>query len=533
MDFEQMPLLHHNPTGIDFGMAHLVSYDYSAQRLTPGDDLLVISAWEGDLENISATASLVSPAVHLLNASTVWAQAEVPLAPQTTFSLSVPSDTAPGLALIRLDVSGVTGELLAASPAGRTLGATFLLPVWVEAAEPAPSDSLAAFAQGAIRLHSLEATHTSAAELAIQFSWSATRTIPENLGLSLRLVDQAGNEWGRLETQPGYGFMPTSLWPPGYLLHDRVTLNLPPGTPPSSSYDLTTGLYRVATWEGVGDLHTPVSLDIVTMMPEAPIIANLGAGLALSSLEEFPRRIEQGRVLRWTAYWVVIEQPVAAVAEWSLAGPEVFSATLDLAPGSETNSWPVGAWVAGRVNLPLAPSAEPGSYTLALTLLDSDGQRLGSYTHPRHVNIEERERVTQLPPMEHTVGADFGDMIRLAGYDLEQTGDTLRVTLHWQALQVPDRHYMLFVHVADQTTAIPVTQTDTMPREFTYPTGTWAEGEVVSDQVVIPLTETPQGTYDLALGWYDPETRTRLDAQDRLGNQLAEGRVVLESITLP
>ena len=56
--------------------------------------------------------------------------------------------------------------------------------------------------------------------------------------------------------------------------------------------------------------------------------------------------------------------------------------------------------------------------------------------------------------MQREVRARFGGMIELAGYDLEREGDALRLTLHWLALAIPDQHYMLFVHLADPTTAL-------------------------------------------------------------------------------
>jgi hypothetical protein len=135
----------------------------------------------------------------------------------------------------------------------------------------------------------------------------------------------------------------------------------------------------------------------------------------------------------------------------------------------------------------------------------------------------------ELPAMQHEVGARFGDTIELAGYDMAQKTDTLRLTLHWQAVAVPAADFKLFVHVADPATGRPVTQIDTMPRESTYPTGVWVTGEVVSDELTIPLGDVPSGQYDLAIGWYDPEDAnlTRLPAIDTSGNRLPDDRLVL------
>jgi hypothetical protein len=137
--------------------------------------------------------------------------------------------------------------------------------------------------------------------------------------------------------------------------------------------------------------------------------------------------------------------------------------------------------------------------------------------------------------MHQTVGAQFGGMIELAGYDLTQDDDILKLTLHWRALAVPDQHYMLFVHVADPATGRPVTQIDTMPRGFAYPTGMWATGEVVSDEIELSLEKIPAGRYDLVIGWYTPNNPSqRLQATNREGNPLPDNRLVLpDGIIVP
>jgi hypothetical protein len=93
---------------------------------------------------------------------------------------------------------------------------------------------------------------------------------------------------------------------------------------------------------------------------------------------------------------------------------------------------------------------------------------------------------------------------------------------------------MFFVHLAEPDTGRPVAQVDTMPRAFTYPTGMWVSGEVVSDEVVLSLADAPPGRYDLAVGWYDPETKNRLAVRGKDDNPLPDGRFVLpDGVVLP
>jgi hypothetical protein len=66
-----------------------------------------------------------------------------------------------------------------------------------------------------------------------------------------------------------------------------------------------------------------------------------------------------------------------------------------------------------------------------------------------------------------------------------------------------------------------------MPQEGRYPTSRWAEGEVVSDPIILTLADVPLGRYRLAVGIYDPETVDRLPAVDAAGRPVPDDRVVL------
>jgi hypothetical protein len=530
MDFDSKPYLHHNPGGVAFDGWRLLSYEYNTDRLTPGDTLHVTLNWETESEATSATLRLVSPAaVRQPELSTIAAVA-VTLSPQTgdALDLPIPSDAGTGMYLLQLEDKATS---------------VYLQPIWVSASETT-TDQLAVattFAGDALRLRAVEASQVAPDQFDLRLDWSTGKPIAANYGISLRLADPAGNEWARLDTQPGYGFLPTSLWPIERLVHDRYTLLLPAGAPPGDDYALTVILYPVTTGESLGKYTFPVMLEYVTMQPGAPITARFGDELALSSTD-VPEGVHQGETLDLTAYWLAVEQPSANyIAEWRLESTQqAVAATLPLAHGSPPTTWPAGAWIAGRATLSIPPTTPPGDYTLSLTVREPvGGASQGSYTHPQPVRVEGHERTWGLPEMQQEVGARFGDrpggMIELAGYDLAQDGDILRLTLHWRALAVPDQHYMFFIHVADPATGKPAAQVDTMPRGFTYPTGMWATGEIISDEVELSLEEVPEGEYSLIVGWYTPDDPSqRLQATDAAGNPLPDDRLILpDSITIP
>jgi hypothetical protein len=73
-----------------------------------------------------------------------------------------------------------------------------------------------------------------------------------------------------------------------------------------------------------------------------------------------------------------------------------------------------------------------------------------------------------------------------------------------------DVDFKFFVHLLHPKTGELMAQADVMPRDWTYPTHWWEAGEVVSDGIKLGLSKVPPGTYDVAIGAYDPETGVRL-----------------------
>ncbi|MGD8245101.1 MAG: hypothetical protein PVI63_07905, partial [Anaerolineae bacterium] len=544
MDFERMPYLHHNPNGVAFDGWRMVAYTASAEHVAPGETLHVTFDWESKEDGLGDHALDGVPALRLVPPAAVRQDTIPPVveaslglgrgqasgAGRTTVDLVIPSTAAPGLHFLEIE----------------DVPRTYLRPTWIVGGETAGDRTItAAFADSKIRLHAIQATQTTPERLDVQLEWSAAAPVAANYGLSLSLTDTAGNEWlheGGMpgyDTQPGRGFLATSLWPVQRVIADRHTPGLQPGAPPGDQYTLTVELYRVATWESVGEHTVAVSLTEATRRPDSAVVAQLVDDVALSQVDA-PTEIRQGEVLRATAYWLAVHEPSTDyVAEWRLQMPgeeiTAFAVTQPLSPGSSPTGWPVGAWVAGHVAVSVPPTAPAGTYTLSLTLRDPvSSTELGTYALPEAVRVMERERVWEVPAIEQRSGAQFGGMIELVGYDLAHNGDSLELTLHWRALSTPDRHYMLFVHLADPDTGRPVEQVDTMPQGFTYPTGMWAPAEIISDEVTLSLEEVPSGRYDLAVGWYDPDTRQRLRAVDGQGNQLTDDRLLLSGgVTLP
>ncbi len=102
----------------------------------------------------------------------------------------------------------------------------------------------------------------------------------------------------------------------------------------------------------------------------------------------------------------------------------------------------------------------------------------------------------------------------LHGYDLPATewrpGDTLPLTLYWEAANATANDAKVFVHLYDESGALGP-QADGWPLYETRPPYTWLPGEMIADprQLQLP-TELPAGRYTLAVGLYPPEGGPRL-----------------------
>ena len=137
--------------------------------------------------------------------------------------------------------------------------------------------------------------------------------------------------------------------------------------------------------------------------------------------------------------------------------------------------------------------------------------------------------VFSVPVLSTPMSVRFGGQIEFLGYDSQQTGDTLQLTLVWRALAKMPADYKFFVHVANAATAAVLIQQDRMPLDWQYPTSGWVPREVITDPVSLSLASLPPGDYQIRLGWYDPSSPDlpRLDAYDTAAGQTWANNTVI------
>jgi hypothetical protein len=394
-DFHRMPYLHHNPDGVDFGVARLVGYALSSDELAPGDALAVTQEWVDVDEGIyTATLRLVSPAV-LRHDVEPLAEVAIGLSPgPLTASLPLPEDTPRGLYLLQLRVWGPEGEIFARTPRGGSRGTLTLRPVRVPRGPALPVDAavLAPFGP-AIRLHAATVSQPAPDRLSLQLAWSTRYPLAANYAISLRLMDPDGQPRLALDGQPGYGFLPTSTWRPGELVTDRYLFTLPDDLAPGSGYHLRVVLYQIPSLAAlgqvsVGDFALPLETPFEMRRPprsfslpalEHGVGAEFGGEVRLAGYE-----LEQGETaLGVTLWWQSLQSPQADYTVFvHLFDPAAETIVVQHDAMPQDGTYPTSWWAAGEVVSETATlsleGVPPGEYQLAVGLFDHTMTRLAA-----------------------------------------------------------------------------------------------------------------------------------------------------------
>jgi 4-amino-4-deoxy-L-arabinose transferase-like glycosyltransferase len=175
--------------------------------------------------------------------------------------------------------------------------------------------------------------------------------------------------------------------------------------------------------------------------------------------------------------------------------------------------------------------AEPEVYTSSVTPADF---RMLPYTEPEpviSVPLASPAIFRPAPAALQHIADYYGDTrisqvrdkVALIGYDLNtqwaMPGGVVILTLYWQAVDVVNLPYKVFVHLDDTTTARTIAQADDLPACGTRPTSRWRVGEIVPDRHVVELPDNlAVGEYVLRIGLYEPQTQQRMDLLDVAGH---------------
>jgi hypothetical protein len=146
------------------------------------------------------------------------------------------------------------------------------------------------------------------------------------------------------------------------------------------------------------------------------------------------------------------------------------------------------------------------------------------------------QRHFERPEIESPLDATFGGMIRLLGYRLDApepltSGDTVKLTLYWQALTNgnPGTDYTVFAQLLDPTGRL-IGQHDGIPAYGIRPTSGWLTGEFIIDEHPMVFREPYTGEAQVQVGLYNPLTFERLLAQDGSDAVVLPLELMVESV---
>ena len=138
-----------------------------------------------------------------------------------------------------------------------------------------------------------------------------------------------------------------------------------------------------------------------------------------------------------------------------------------------------------------------------------------------------------VPSSARAFNVTYGGVMRLLAYELRQAevrpGETVAVTLYWQALAPMKEDYSLYIHLFGWQYQ-PLGQRDSYPGGGNYQTSFWSPGQVVRDTYLVRVDPELAGPVaaEIEVGLYRLETMEKLTALDGQGREV--GRPILTRV---
>ena len=355
--------------------------------------------------------------------------------------------------------------------------------------DPRPSIPIKATYAGEMTLLGVSPVpETSPNAIPLTLIWQADALPSLDYVLRLIVLDAAGQPVGLWQGQPVNGRFPARAWDEGDVIYDTVWIPVLPG--------LQSGRYGLSI-EVLDDLGQPVlneESDEVVLLLDDVLSYEAPSEADESSFTLVPRgdRLQTTDSYRYRSTIALVMPGVAAPETMRLAGPG----------GVQHAPTTVLAGEQGSIALFSVDWRWPSGQYQLLTTGDPGGD--GQLAEPG-VKIFNSQRLSEPPPIQRSIEANFNDQFRLLGYDLFENrvepGQSFKITLYWQSLRTANTSYKVFNHLLgpDQ---VQYGGQDRVPQVF-YSTILWNPGEVVVDSYDVPVfAAAPDGIYWLDVGLY-------------------------------
>lgn len=338
--------------------------------------------------------------------------------------------------------------------------------------------------------------------LRVDLRWTALTPVEEEVRRLLVLRDRHGRRFAVSDRAPRN--VPTTGWPAGRALTDRVGLLVPPGTP-AGEYELAVGLYDAASGRALlptapapggllplGTVRVSAAtppFDPAAVEADRSLNVEVGRDVRLVGVSIPPGARRQGDRIEAVTFW----QPLTTGA----------TATLRVGLGERAIDHQVGGLPAGAIErrdftLSVPPTLAPGRYPLWVA---GDVGRVVLAT----IEVVPAPPLPTPAPPARAMEARFGDLATLLGVTVRREGGVTEVRLLWQAEREVERELAVFVHLLDETGRI-IAQADGPPAGGAAPTGRWTPGLRFDDVHRLP-SDAPGR---VIVGLYDPATLERV-----------------------
>lgn len=376
---------------------------------------------------------------------------------------------------------------------------------------------------------------------------------PDDYNVAIRIVDNNGTFWGKVDRRPAGFNYPTMRWKQNEIVAGDYVAQLLPGTP-AGEYFATVTLFTKQNEMGLdvlapngAPLGKSVRVGPLQILPaqKQPTLADLKIQHSLSTpLAPFTllgyqigaEKSSTGDSIPLTLFWRADEKPNAEYS-FQIQFGDKFSVPQPLANANDpTTQWSAGEIVRGQYVIQIPPDGNAWSGNLALKLVGGNQERAADLQQP--FVVEKTDRNFSAPAPQVSQSANFNNVIELVGYDISaretKAGQPLQVTLYWKAMGKMEKNYTVFVQLLGAAPP-PVAQKDSQPLNGGRPTQTWVAGEYLADPYTLELKpDVPPGEYKILIGWYDASDPSfaRLQVLGANGNAAGDFVTLKDQVTV-
>jgi 4-amino-4-deoxy-L-arabinose transferase-like glycosyltransferase len=237
-----------------------------------------------------------------------------------------------------------------------------------------------------------ETSLTPGETLRLTAYWRALDSMTEDYSLYVHLFGREGQAIGQLDSYPGGGSFPTSLWKPGDIIRDRYAVRVSPDALTPAAARVNLGVYLLSTGDKLAPIRDAQGRSLISptvgrvrIAPQMPLRSqavypaslDLGGQVRFLGYDLDKTKIRPGESFTVTLYWQALKPlPADYTVFVHLAGTEIVAQGDGQPYGGDypTSIWAVGEVVADSHVVQVKSEVKPGVYQLLVGLYRLDTQ---------------------------------------------------------------------------------------------------------------------------------------------------------------